>query len=144
MQQCMLCCAYIVRHIVCYGCLFCQQFIYMFPRHNLCIRCALQWEGEWEKRCGHLCSSAASPVWCIGVLGLSVRSHPRSLHLTLYRVGIDIIYTDSRVGTRLTPQAVVRVIGRGSALSRCASESITLWKDTFIDTTYTFVHCCKQ
>ena len=91
-----------------------------------------------------MCSSAASPVWCIGVLGLSVHSHPRSLHLTLCRVGIDIIYTDSRVGTRLTPQAVVWVIGRRSALSRCASESITLWKVTSIDTTYTFVHCCIQ
>ena len=72
-----------------------------------------------------LCRLSRLVYWCARSLGPHV---PRSLHLTLYRVGIDIIYTDSRVGTRLTPQAVVWVIGRGSALSQCTSESITLWK----------------
>ena len=89
------------------------------------------------------------PPLPFGVLVCSVSRSTRTLALSIspyVRVGIDIIYAnaDSRVGTRLIPQAVVWVIGRRSALSRCASESITLWKDISIDTTYTFVHCCIQ
>ena len=145
MQQRVLCCAYIVRHIVCYGCLFWQQFIYMFPRHNLCIRCALYSERVSGRSVVVTC--VPLPPLPFGVLVCSVSRTTRTLALSISPyLGLGLIsYTQIVAWEHGWHRwSVVWVIGRRSALSQCASESIALWKDTFIDTTYTFVHWCKQ